>query len=80
MARGYLVAVGLMLFAMFLAQIIALLGYGQYFPLSVPSLYSGAAGDDQPPVGLLGYALVVIVGLCSIAATVVWWRRADQSR
>lgn len=63
-----------------MSQIIALLGYGQYFPFSVPAIYSGMAGTARPPVGFPGYALVILVGLASVAGTAVWWRRADQSR
>jgi ABC-2 type transport system permease protein len=80
LGRGYLAAVGFMLLAVFLGQIVALLGYGQYFPFSVPAIYSGLAGTAQPPVGLPGYALVILVGLGSMAGTAAWWRSADQSR
>jgi ABC-2 type transport system permease protein len=78
-ARGYLAAVGVMLGAVFAAQVVALLGYGQYFPWSVPALYSGAAGAGHPGPGLPGYALVVAAGVAGVAATLAWWRSADQS-
>jgi hypothetical protein len=32
----------------FTAQILATLGYGAYYPWSVPALYSGLAGPDSP--------------------------------
>jgi ABC-2 type transport system permease protein len=79
-ARGYLAAVGVMFAAVFTAQIIAVLGYGQYFPYSVPALYSGIAGPDQPALGALGYLLVVAVGVAGVIATTAWWRNADQSQ
>jgi ABC-2 type transport system permease protein len=37
--RGYLAAVGAIFAAVFVAQVVVLLGYGQYFPWSVPALY-----------------------------------------
>ncbi len=77
--RGYLAAVGVMFAAVFTAQIIALLGYGQYFPWSVPALYSGTAGTDQSRPGLLGVLGVVVVGAAGVGATAGWWRRADHS-
>ncbi len=77
--RGYLPAVGCMFGAVFAAQVVALLGYGAYFPWSVPALYSGVAGADQPPLGPLSYTLVVLVGVVSVAGTVAWWRNADQT-
>lgn len=77
--RGYLAAVGVMLGAVFAAQVVALLGYGQYFPWSVPALYSGTTGAGRAPPGVPSYALVIGVGLAGVAATVAWWRGADQS-
>lgn len=78
--RGYLAAVGVMFLASFLAQIFAVLGYGEYFPWSVPSLYSGVAGPDRTPAGPFGYALVISVGIGGAVGTAAWWRTADQSR
>jgi ABC-2 type transport system permease protein len=78
--RGYLPAVGVLLAIVFTAQIVALLGYGQYFPWSVPALYSGVAGADQPTPGVPGYLLVAAVGVAGAVGTTGWWRNADQSR
>ncbi|HEV2088756.1 MAG TPA: ABC transporter permease [Cryptosporangiaceae bacterium] len=78
--RGYLPAVGCMFVALFLSQIIAALGYGHYFPWSVPALFSGVAGPDRTPPGPLSYTLVLLVGLAAAVATAAWWRRADQDR
>ena len=78
--RGYLPGVGVLIAAVFCAQIIAALGYGQYFPWSVPALFSGLAGPDQPSPGLLGFALVALVGAAGAAGTALWWRSADHDR
>jgi ABC-2 type transport system permease protein len=79
MGRGYLAAVGVMFATVFVTQIVTLLGYGGYFPWSVPALYSGVAGPDKPGPGPVGYVLVVGVGLAGTIATAAWWRTADQS-
>ncbi|WP_245633553.1 ABC transporter permease [Amycolatopsis jejuensis] len=78
--RGYLAGVGVMIAVIFLAQIIAALGYGHYFPWSVPALFSGLAGSDSTPPGPLGYTLVALIGAGGILATALWWRHADQDR
>ena len=78
-ARGYLAAVGVMLATVFVAQIVATLGYGQYFPWSGPVLFAGIAGPDQPHPGLVGYALVAVVGAAGALATGWWWRTADHT-
>ncbi|MFJ8962580.1 ABC transporter permease [Lentzea sp. NPDC102401] len=78
--RGYLPGVGVMIVAVFCAQIIAALGYGEFFPWSVPALLSGLAGPDHPVPGPVGYVAVALVGVTGAAATVLWWQRADQDR
>jgi ABC-2 type transport system permease protein len=76
--RGYLAAVGAMFIALFSAQVIAALGFGAYFPYSVPGLYAGIAGPDQDPPGVLGFLLVLATAAAGVWATIAWWRRADQ--
>jgi len=66
-----------MIVAVFLAQVVAALGYGHHFPWSVPALYSGLAGPDRVPPGLVGFALV---GASGVVGTALWWRSADQDR
>ena len=39
--RGYLAAVGVLFGIVFVAQIVAALGYGHLFPWSVPGVFSG---------------------------------------
>ncbi|MBO4269443.1 ABC transporter permease [Microbispora triticiradicis] len=80
LGRGYLSAVGAMFAALFSAQVLAALGFGAYFPWSVPGLYAGLGGPDQDPPGFVGYLLVAAVGIAGVAATVIWWQRADHTR
>ena len=78
--RGYLPGVGFLIAAVFLAQIVAALGYGHVFPWSVPALFSGVAGPEHEQPGVLGYALVGLVGIGGAWATAFWWASADQDR
>ena len=55
-------------------------GWGDWFPWSIPALFSGMAG---PPANLLGahsYIVVAVAALIGLTATFVWWRDADQTR
>jgi ABC-2 type transport system permease protein len=83
LTRGYLAAVGCIVGAMVLGQIVTQLGYGQYYPWMIPLLYSGAAealtGRTAEPLGFASYALVTVLGFSSVLATCLWWRHADQS-
>ena len=76
--RGYLPGVAVMFATIVGAQVIAAVGYGAWFPWSVPALLAGAAGPEQTDVGWFGIALVVIVAAASTVGTVAWWERADQ--
>jgi len=81
--RGYLPAVGCIFLALVLGEIISQLGYGQYFPWTVPMIYSGAGealtGKAATPLGPGSYVPVFLVIFFSIAVTGAWWRRADQT-
>lgn len=77
--RGYLAPVGGMILLLFLAQILVAIGWGPYFPWSVPALYSGAGGPDLPHLTLLSYLLVAGVGIGGAGLTLIWWRFVDQT-
>jgi ABC-2 type transport system permease protein len=83
LTRGYLPAVGCIFLVLILGQVVSRLGYGPYFPWTVPMLYSGAAetltGGSPTPLEPASYILVGLVGVLSIALTGVWWRYADQT-
>ncbi len=78
--RGYLPPMGWALFSLALAQIAAVLGWGDWVPWSVPALLSGAAGPDAAQLGLHSYVVVLVAFLAGVVATLLWWQRADQSR
>ena len=79
-ARGYLAAVGCIFAALVLGQIITQLGYGEYFPWTVPLLYSGAAealtGKTHASLSFVSYAPVGIICVLSIVGTCLWWRQS----
>ena len=82
-ARGYLAAVGCLFLVLILGQVISQLGYGQYYPWTIPMFYSGAAealtGKVAVPLGLASYILVAIVSVLSLVITGAWWQYADQT-
>lgn len=76
LGRGYLLPLGLAVLALMLANLIVVLGWGDYFPWSVPMLY--AQGESVlPPTS---YWMVAITGFLGVAATVLWYQTADQNR
>jgi len=78
--RGYLPPIGWAFLTLVLAQIAAVLGWGDWFPWSVPALLSGMAGTRAEQIGMHSYIVVSIACIAGIAATIAWWRSADQTR
>ncbi len=76
--RGYLPPIGAVFLVLFLSQVIAALGWGAYFPWSVPALFSGVAGPGVRDLGLGSYLLVMLTGVVGVAGTLAWWWLADQ--
>lgn len=80
MGRGFMPAFGWTIFTVALAQIAAVTGWGDWFPWSVPALFSGAAGPRAELMGMHSYIVVTVASLIGLAATFYWWRSTDQTR
>lgn len=80
MGRGYLPPLGWAVLTIFFSQIIAATGWGDWFPWSVPALFSGVLGPRQEQLGLHSYLLVILAGSIGLVLTFYWWRNADQTR
>jgi ABC-2 type transport system permease protein len=80
LGRGYLLPFGWVFLTVFLAQIIARLGWGDWFPWAIPVLFSGAAGPGAEQLGVHSYITVLLTSLMGLAATFWWWRNADQTQ
>jgi ABC-2 type transport system permease protein len=78
--RGYLPPLGWTIFALAFANLISILGWGDWFPWAVPLLVSGMVKPDADQVGLHGYLVVLLAFLVGVVATFAWWRSADQTR
>lgn len=73
--RGYLLPLGVAILTVIVANLVVVAGWGEYFPWSVPGLFS--QGEVLIPVS---YWIVVITGLIGMLGTYLWWMLADQSR
>lgn len=78
--RGYLPSFGWTILTVVMSQIAAITGWGDWFPWSVPALFSGAAGPRADLLGWHSYMIVILTSLIGLAATFHWWRTADQTR
>ncbi len=75
LGRGYLLPVGIAVLTMILGNLFMTLGWGEYFPWSVPGMLL-----QEAHLGLFSYGLVVLTGLAGVIATHLWWKYADQNR
>jgi ABC-2 type transport system permease protein len=80
MGRGFLPPLAWAVLTIFFSQIIAATGWGDWFPWSVPALYSGVVGPRAEQLGIHSYVLVLLAALAGCLATYWWWRNADQTR
>jgi ABC-2 type transport system permease protein len=78
--RGYLPPIGWAMLTIFLAQIVAAIGWGGWFPWSVPALFSELAGPRATQLGVQSYVVVALTLVAGLTGTFAWWHRADQTR
>ena len=79
--RGFLPPLGWAFFSFVFAQIVSLLGWGDWLPWSMPVLLSGMFGPlGAEQIGMHSYILALLAFIAGVAATFVWWQSADQAR
>ncbi len=74
--RGYLLPLGAAVLALILANLLAIAGWGDFFPWGIPGMYTQA----DSPLPSVSYLIVILTGLAGVLATYLWWKYADQSR
>ena len=76
MGRGYLLPIGVAVLMAMMTNLVAIIGWGEYFPWAVPGLYAQGKSSLAP----ISYWIVLLTGLVGMGATYLWWKYADQSR
>jgi ABC-2 type transport system permease protein len=74
--RGYLLPIGLAILILMMTNVVAIAGWGEYFPWAIAGLF--AQGKSALPAA--SYWIVVLTGLAGMLATHFWWKYADQNR
>jgi ABC-2 type transport system permease protein len=54
------------------------MGWGGWFPWSVPPLFTGLAGPRGSHLEPASYVIVGATSVAGLAATSLWWRLADH--
>jgi len=76
MGRGYLLPIGLAVLLLMMTDLIAIVGWGEYFPWAVPGLYA----QGKSPLTAISYWILLLTGLAGMIGTYLWWKFADQNR
>ncbi len=79
LGRGVIAPLGWTFLLIFLAQILAALGWGAWFPWAVPALVAGITGPNGETASSASMVVVAITAVIGLAATFAWWERADQT-
>jgi ABC-2 type transport system permease protein len=76
LGRGYLLPIALAILTVIMANFMVVLGWGDYFPWAIPTLYAQGISSLTP----VSYSIVFISLLIGMIATYLWWKYADQNR
>jgi len=76
--KGYLAPLGFVSLTLVFAQVIAATGYGNYFPWSIPGLFSVAGGGYKESLDLMSYVSLLVTMVIGYLATVMYWKYGDQ--
>jgi ABC-type transport system involved in multi-copper enzyme maturation permease subunit len=79
LGKGYLMPLGIVAVLLVLAQIIGAMGFGNYFPWSVPGIYSGGGGEDlKMQLNSVSYIILIITSIAGYFCTIFWLKYSDQ--
>jgi len=79
--KGYLAPLAFVALTLVFAQIIAAAGYGNYFPWSVPGIFSNTAGGAlKDLLNINSYLVLIATSIIGYFLTVTWWNYADQHK
>ena len=79
-SRGYLAPLGFLVITLIFAQIIPIVGWGYYFPWSIPAIYCGAAGEElQSGLNGWSYIILILVSFAGYLLSQICWKYRDQT-
>lgn len=76
--RGIVAPIGFVLLMVIVAQFVALVGWGPYFPWAIPGVFTVSEGVEGMQLVPVSYFILAITSLGGLFGTVYWWKYADQ--
>ncbi len=78
--KGHLAPLGFVVLILVFSQIIAAVGYGTYFPWSVPGLFSGVGGEYKMLLNNYSYGILLLTCILGYLVNIVYWNKIDQTK
>jgi len=78
--RGYLAPLGFVALTLVFSQILAAVGYGHFFPWSVPALFSASGGEYKEQLNITSYLILFFVSIIGYCVTVFYWEYTDHNK
>jgi ABC-2 type transport system permease protein len=80
LGRGFLPPMAWIFFTLASAQLLSVMGWGDWYPWAVPALTAEMAGPKGGSFGAHSLLMVLATFAAGLVATFAWWRCADQTR
>jgi ABC-2 type transport system permease protein len=77
LSKGIIAPLAFVILTMITAQFVAILGWGPYFPWTIPGLLSVSSDAPGMSVTTASYIILALGFVLGVAATVRQWRRSD---
>jgi ABC-2 type transport system permease protein len=71
--KGYLAPIGLIFVTIIVSNVVVQLGFGPYFPWTIPVLLAKDAD-----IGFISIIILVLTAIIGFAGTVAWWSFAEH--
>jgi len=76
--RGIVAPIAFVIIMLILAQFVGLVGWGPYFPWSIPGIYTVVEGTKGMHLVPASYIIITVTFFVGFLGTMAWWQKADQ--
>lgn len=76
--RGILAPIAFVIVTLIMAQFVALVGLGPYFPWAIPGVNTAPEGTVGMQLTAVSFIVVAITAIIGLYSTILYWRLADQ--
>ena len=76
--KGIIAPIGFVIIVLIIAQFVALVGLGPYFPWAIPGINTIPPGTQGLEIVPASYIILILTSILGFTGTIAWWRYADQ--